>query len=143
MGQCPMGRPGRSLRLRPRRVAALLLAAAVVPAIAAELPVDLELVLAVDVSGSIDTEEAALQRRGYLAALVHPDVVRAIRGGPFGRIAVTYMEWAGEHHQRVLVDWRLVDGSDTAGAFVDATATHPPPPARWTSLSATLHHPPK
>src|SRR3546814_6261675 len=124
MGQCPLGGPGWSRRLRPLRVAARLLAAAVVPAIAAELPVDLELVLAVDVSGSIDTEEAALQRRGYLAALVHPDVVRAIRGGPFGRIAVTYMEWAGEHHQRVLVDWRLVDGSDTAGAFVDALAPH-------------------
>src|SRR3546814_10215254 len=48
------------------------------------------------------------------------------------------MEWAGEHHQRVLVDWRLVDGSDTAGAFVDALATHPPRTERWTSISAAI-----
>src|SRR3546814_6228162 len=108
MPRFPIGRPGMPLRLRPLHLAALplatlplatlllaalllavlLLDGAGVPAAADDVPVDLELVLAVDVSGSIDTEEAALQRRGYLAALVYPDVVRAIRGGPFGRIAV-------------------------------------------------------
>lgn len=58
-------------------------------------PVDLELVLAVDVSGSIDFEEARLQRQGYMAAFLDPVVLGAIASGPHGRIAVTYIEWAG------------------------------------------------
>src|SRR5699024_9210647 len=74
----------------------------------AEVPVDLELILAVDVSGSIDEEEARLRRDGYLAALVHDDVVQAIQSGPFGRIALAYIEWAGEHYQHTVVDWRVV-----------------------------------
>ena len=65
---------------------------------AAELPVDLELVLAVDISGSVDPAEARLQREGYIAALRHPRVIDAIRDGAFGRIALTYIEWAGEQH---------------------------------------------
>ena len=63
-------------------------------AMAAE-QVDLELVLAIDVSGSIDGFEAGLQRDGYVAALTDPLVLNAIRSGPHGRIAVTYFEWAG------------------------------------------------
>lgn len=59
-----------------------------------EIAVDLELVLAVDVSGSIDPAEALLQREGYMQALVSPEVVRAVMAGPLGRIAVTYFEWA-------------------------------------------------
>lgn len=62
---------------------------------AAQQPVDLELVLAIDISGSVDEEEAALQREGYVAALTNPRVVAAMGGGPFGAIAVTYVEWAG------------------------------------------------
>jgi hypothetical protein len=80
-------------------------------------PVDLELVLAVDVSLSVDEEEARQQRDGYLGALVHPDVVWAIEQGPLGRIAVTYVEWAGEGFQRTVVDWALIDGAESAAAF--------------------------
>lgn len=108
------------------------------PASALDLPVDVELILAVDVSGSIDTEEAALQRQGYVAALLHPDVLNAIRGGAFGRIALSYMEWAGEHHQRVIVDWRMIDGEAAAADFVAALGAQPPRPERWTSISAAI-----
>jgi hypothetical protein len=83
----------------------------------AELPVDLELVLAVDVSGSIDSSEAALQREGYIQALTSPEVIRAAIGGPHRRIAVTYVEWAGARHVRTVVDWQLIDGPAAAAAM--------------------------
>ena len=66
-----------------------------IPAPRSTSRVDLELVLAVDISGSIDDEEAKLQRQGYVSALTHPDIVAAIGRGFLGRIAVTYFEWAG------------------------------------------------
>ena len=72
--------------------------------------VDLELVLAVDVSLSMDTDEQRLQREGYVAAFRDPAVHRAIASGAGGRIAVTYIEWAGEHAQETVVPWTLIDG---------------------------------
>ena len=108
------------------------------PASASDLPVDIELVLAVDVSGSIDPEEAALQRRGYIEALTHREVLNAIRSGPFGRIALTYMEWAGEHYQQVLVAWRVIDGGGTAAEFAVALQAQPQRSERWTSISAAI-----
>jgi len=60
---------------------------------AAQIDVDLELVPAVDVSGSMDIEESAQQRKGYVSAFRHPSVIDAIKHGPLGRIAVTYLEW--------------------------------------------------
>ena len=71
------------------------------PATAQGLEVDLELVLAVDISGSVDEVEAQLQREGYIAALRHPQVIEAIQGGMFGRIALAYVEWAGDPRR----DW--------------------------------------
>lgn len=79
--------------------------------------VDLELVLAVDVSTSVDPYEAALQRNGYVEAISHPSVVRAIRAGPSGRIAVLYVEWAGEFYQHVVVGWTVIEGQASADAF--------------------------
>ena len=117
---------------------ATFVAAAAGPASASDLPVDIELVLAVDVSGSIDPEEAALQRRGYVEALTHPDVVKAVRGGPFGRIAVTYMEWAGEHHQRIVVAWRLIEDGGSAADFAVELQAQPQHAERWTSISAAI-----
>src|SRR5215204_2981298 len=71
-------------------------------------PVDLELVLAVDVSWSMDYEEQLLQRGGYIAGFRHPEVVRAIESGLLGRIAVTYVEWAGADLQSIIVPWTLI-----------------------------------
>ncbi len=109
-----------------------------VPARAADVPVDLELVLAVDVSGSMDMEERELQRAGYMAALVHPEVLHAIAAGPLGRIAVTLVEWAGGTVQTVAVPWRLVDSTASAEAFVKELAGAPMLRQRGTSISAAL-----
>ena len=72
----------------------LCLIAMAAPVAAAELPVDLELVLAVDISGSVDAEEARQQRDGYVAAISHPAVIEAISANFYQRIAVAYLEWA-------------------------------------------------
>jgi hypothetical protein len=108
------------------------------PAGGADVPVDLELVLAVDVSGSMDIEERELQRAGYMAALVHPAVLHAIAMGPLGRIALTLVEWAGGDVQSVAVPWQLVDGAESAAAFVAALAAAPMQRQRGTSISGAL-----
>ncbi len=110
------------------------------PAMAAETPVDLELVLAVDVSLSIDVAEAGLQREGYVRAFRDPEVIRAVRAGILGRIAVTYVEWAGPYQRRVVVDWTLVDGEETAGAFANALELSAPGSARRTSISSAIDY---
>ncbi len=116
---------------------AVMLAAWPVPA-AAELPVDLELVLAVDVSGSMDREEQALQRRGYVEAFLHPEIAAAVRSGPYGRIAVTYVEWAGTGAQVVTIPWTLVEDAATAEDFAVGLAEAPPARFRGTSISGAL-----
>lgn len=100
--------------------------------------VDLELILAIDVSGSVDEEEAALQRRGYLAALVHPQVLQAISGGEKRKIGITYVEWAGYHYQRVVVDWALISDKASAERFVSRIAEVPISTERWTSISGAI-----
>jgi hypothetical protein len=105
---------------------------------AQEIPVDLELALGADVSGSVDEEEADLQRGGYIAAFRHPSIIDAIRNGPYGRIAVAYYEWAGFDHMRVIADWTLIKDRQTALAFADALTRNPPQTARRTAISAAL-----
>jgi hypothetical protein len=119
---------------------ALAFATLAVPAHAADLPVDLELVLAVDVSGSIDEEEALLQREGYMEALVDSDVISAIKGGAMGRIAVAYVEWSNAEMQRIVVDWRLIDGLASAREFVAALKANPPVRGRFTSISGAIDY---
>lgn len=101
--------------------------------------VDLELVLAVDVSLSMDIDEQRLQRDGYITALRDPEVQKAIRSGPYGRIAVTYMEWAGPNVQSVVVPWTIVDSPASANAFADRLQAADISRARMTSISAALH----
>jgi Protein of unknown function (DUF1194) len=110
------------------------------PATSQDLPVDLELVLAVDISGSVDEFEARLQREGYIAALRHPDVIEAIQGGMFGRIAVAYVEWAGDHYQRTMLDWTVIENQVGAADFADALAETPLLTAHWTSLSGAIDY---
>jgi hypothetical protein len=100
--------------------------------------VDLQLVLAVDVSRSMDQDEQQLQRAGYVTALRDPGVIAAIQGGPLGRIAVTYVEWAGHGLQSVLVPWTLIDGPETAGRVAAALAAIPLNRMRRTSISDAL-----
>jgi hypothetical protein len=113
---------------------------ALVPAAAAAVPVDLELVLAVDVSFSIDEEEAQQQRDGYVRALTDPDVVRAIGQGALGRIAVAYVEWAGQAFQRVVVDWRLIDGPASARDFAETLARQRIASAPYTAIGDLIDY---
>ena len=79
--------------------------------------VDLALILAVDVSESVDRQEAVQQREGYIQAIQAPDVIEAIRSGPRGRIAVAYIEWAGPEHFFVVLDWSVIDDQHSARSF--------------------------
>lgn len=90
------------------------------------MPVDLELVLLADASGSIDVGEITLQRQGYATAMSDPEVLWAIaNGGGHGRIAVAYVEWASEGSQDVVVDWMLVSGEEDAALFAERLAEAP------------------
>ena len=108
------------------------------PASGGLVPVDLELILAVDVSGSVDEEEAQLQRQGYVAAIADPEVVRAVTSGMLGRIAVTYLEWAGDGWQVPILGWTLIDGPQTAQAFAAKLAAAPIGAGPWTSISDAI-----
>jgi hypothetical protein len=121
-------------------VLAMLILALLAPRVLAQqdIEVDLELVLAVDISLSMDDEEQRLQRDGYVAAIRHPDVIAAIRSGLNGRIAMTYLEWAGVASQEVVVPWSLIDGRDAAEAFAEDLAALPLRKAYRTSISAVL-----
>jgi len=100
--------------------------------------VDLELVLAVDISNSMDDDELRLQRDGYVSAFRHPEVRQAILSGRYRRIAVTYVEWAGESLQFVRVPWHLIDSDDAAETFARRLEKEPLKNASRTSLSGAL-----
>lgn len=102
--------------------------------------VDVALVLAVDVSRSMSVRELEIQRDGYAAALNHPDVVRAIAQGAYGRIAVTMFEWAGESSIREVFDWTLVENSADADRLSAIVGNSIPFGMRRTSISGALHH---
>ncbi len=99
-------------------VGALVASIALVGSALAAEPVDLLLVLASDVSHSIDTAKFKLQRDGYMAALSDPRVIEVIRSGPHGRIAICFVEWSGGEEQRVVIDWTLIDGTKAAQDLV-------------------------
>jgi hypothetical protein len=86
------------------------------------IPVDTELVLAVDVSYSMDPEEQQLQREGYIGALTSREFMQALRGGINAKVAVTYFEWAGTFDQKIVLPWRLIDGPETADGGWQATS---------------------
>src|SRR5205823_9387778 len=85
-------------------------------AVARAETVDLLLVLAADVSRSIDDVEFNLQRKGYAAAMTDPQVLRAIVGGRNPGIAVTFIEWSGAADQNIVVDWTVVRDEEAAGS---------------------------
>jgi hypothetical protein len=117
-------------------LASVLLATA--PAAAQEVPVDLELVLAVDISGSVDLVEAHQQRQGYVTALADPAVIRAIRATFTGRVSVAYVEWTGADTQEVVVPWTVLEDEASARAFSAALAEAPIRRGMWTSISGAI-----
>lgn len=114
---------------------ALLLAAA--PAAAKEY-VDLELVIATDVSRSIDAEEAELQRRGIVAAFRSKEVIDAIASGVLRRIAVAYLDYSSRDWNKVVIDWRIIRDRDSAYTFADTLLNAPLTFGRRTSISDAL-----
>lgn len=119
-------------------VLGLCAALSAVPVVAAEEQVDLELALAVDVSGSVDQDEALLQRQGYVDAFRDPEIHRAIAGGIIGKIAVTYFEWASSGDNRVLVDWTLIQDAASARIFAATLAEAPIRTGLRTSISGAI-----
>ncbi len=101
-------------------------------------PVDLLLVLAADVSRSVDSQKFQLQREGYAAALSDPRVIDAIQSGRRGRIGVLFLEWSGFGNQKVVIDWTVVDGPKTAQAFGDRLLKSPRSFADRTSISGGI-----
>jgi Protein of unknown function (DUF1194) len=104
----------------------------------AQVEVDLALVLAVDVSRSMNFVESQLQRHGYVEAFRSPAVAEAILGGPLGQIAVAYVEWAGEDHQRAIIPWTVIDSPAASLAFAEALAVRPIGNAKKTSISGAI-----
>ena len=109
----------------------------VAPSWAAE-PVDVELVLAVDVSLSMSPDELEIQRKGYAAALTHERVLQAIAEGAYGKIAVTYFEWAGSTSHHIIVPWTVIASREDAERVAARLSAQPPNSARRTSVSAAL-----
>ncbi len=107
------------------------------PTFAAE-KVDVELVLAVDGSGSIDDIEFALQRKGYARAISHPLVLNAIRGGEFQKIAVLFVEWGAPESVETIVDWTVVRDADSAKVFADKLIAAPRQVFGYNSISAAI-----
>jgi hypothetical protein len=104
----------------------------------AQEAVDLELILAVDVSRSIDDEEAALQREGYAEAFRHPAVINAIQSNANRRIAVAYVEWAGTQYQKLTIPWMIVSDAASGERYANIIMNQPRVSERWTSISGAI-----
>jgi len=101
-------------------------------------PVDMLLVLAVDVSRSIDEDEARLQREGYRAGVCDGRVVEAITRGMLGAIGVAYVEWAGFEYQRLVLPWQRIAGQADANLWAEKLAEAPRASLSWTSISGGI-----
>jgi hypothetical protein len=125
------------MKRRTALVGSLAALAGPIPA-RAQATVDLQLVLAVDVSRSIDEVEAELQRRGYIEALTNQRVIDAILSGEHKRIALCYTEWAGTHYQVVVIDWVVIDSTAAARRFAEKLSEAPRSSQSWTAVGAAL-----
>jgi hypothetical protein len=105
----------------------------------AETSVDVELILAVDVSYSMDMDELAIQREGYAQALASKEFLQALKAGPNGKVAVTYFEWAASGDQKIIIPWRLIDGPESADAVATEIMKTPIRRASRTSISGAIY----
>jgi hypothetical protein len=126
------------MKRRTALVGSLATFAAARSAHADKAAVDLQLVMAVDVSRSIDEVEAELQRRGYIEAMTNERVIDAILSGDSKAIGVCYVEWAGTHYQQTVIDWTLVDSPRAARRFSDKLAESPRTSQSWTAVGQAL-----
>jgi len=123
--------------LRTFAVVGLIATAGWAPTCAAER-VDLLLVLAADISRSVDEVKFQLQRSGYAAAFSDSRVIEAIRAGRSGRIAVAFVEWSGVSSQKIVIDWTVISNDDTGREFGDRIIEAPRAFANSTSISAGI-----
>lgn len=103
-------------------------------------PVDVAVVLAVDVSRSVDDDEFQLQRRGYAEAFRHPAVMNAIRGTRSGAIYVSFIEWAGSDFQRVVIPWSRISDEESGELFAERLLQEPRSFWGWTSVSGAVDY---
>jgi hypothetical protein len=108
------------------------------PLARAQEPVDLLLVLAADVSRSVDTPKFQLQREGYAAAISDKRVLEAVTAGRYRRIAICFVEWSGVSAQKLVIPWTIVDGADAARKFGDQLLELPRSFAERTSISGGI-----
>jgi hypothetical protein len=101
--------------------------------------VDIELILAVDVSYSMDMDELAIQREGYAQAIVSKEFLQALKTGPTGKISITYFEWAASSDQKIIIPWRVIDGPETADAVANEIMKTPIRRASRTSISGAIN----
>jgi len=101
--------------------------------------VDIELILAVDVSYSMDMDELAIQREGYAQAIVSKEFLQALKSLPNGKISITYFEWAATSDQKIIIPWRLIDGPETADAVANEILKSPIRRASRTSISGAIN----
>ena len=132
---CPR-QPARARR--PRLAVRAGASADVAPPVDAPRVVDVALVLAIDVSGSVSEGRMLLQRQGYSDALCHPGFVEAVRSGPTGRVALTFVQWSEARRQEQSVAWRVIEDAATARQFADAITAADRPMPGWTSISAAI-----
>ncbi len=101
--------------------------------------VDVELVIAVDVSYSMDLDELAVQREGYAQAIVAKEFLQAMKSGPNSKIAVTYFEWSASSDQKIIIPWRVIDGPETADAVANEIMQTPVRRGSRTSISGAIN----
>jgi uncharacterized protein DUF1194 len=101
--------------------------------------VDVELVIAVDVSYSMDLDELAVQREGYAQAIVSKEFLQAIKTGPNSKVAVTYFEWSASSDQKIIIPWRVIDGPETADAVANEIMQAPVRRGSRTSISGAIN----
>jgi Protein of unknown function (DUF1194) len=101
--------------------------------------VDVELILAVDVSYSMDMDELAIQREGYAQAIMSKEFLQALKAGPTGKVAITYFEWAASSDQKIIIPWRVIDGPETADAVANEIMKTPIRRASRTSISGAIY----
>src|ERR1700744_5637726 len=101
--------------------------------------VDVELILATDISYSMDMDELAVQREGYAEAIKSTEFLQALKALPNGKVAITYFEWAASNDQKIIIPWRVIDGPESADAVADEIMKTPVRRASRTSISGAIY----
>jgi hypothetical protein len=101
--------------------------------------VDIELVIAVDVSYSMDLDELAVQREGYAQAIVSKEFLQALKNGPNSKIGLTYFEWSASSDQKIIIPWRMIDGPESADAVANEIMNTPVRRGSRTSISGAIN----